>query len=140
MQLGDYSNAAYQAQYGATTDVAFVVSKNTTSTTNNRVYAVRLSDGAILWQFNAAGASQMDGSVGGAWIDYGRNRLYIVTRAGAAGSQASLWSLDSLTGTLLGSLSLGHITSAPMQSYYDDTTLYVGTSSGKLFRYALPLP
>jgi outer membrane protein assembly factor BamB len=131
VQLGGYGNAAFQAQYGATTDVVFAVSKNT-STTNNRVYAVRLSDGALLWQFNQTGTYQMDGSLGGAWIDYGRNRLYVVTRAGAGGGQASLWSLNSLTGALVGSLSLGHIEAAPMQSYLDETTLYVGTTGGNL--------
>jgi len=131
VQLGDYSDAAFQAQYGATSDVIFVASKNS-STTTNRVYAVRLSDGALLWQFNATGAYQMDGSVGGIWIDYSRNQLYIPTRAGAAGTQPSLWVLDSLTGNLLGNLSLGHIDSAPTQSYYDDSTLYVATTSGNL--------
>jgi outer membrane protein assembly factor BamB len=131
VQLGDYSNTAFQAQYGATADVIFVVSKNT-NTTNNRVYAVRLSDGALLWQFNETGAYQMDGSVGGVWIDYSRNRLYIPTRAGATGTQSSLWALDSLTGTLLGSLVLGYIDVNPTQSYYDDSTLYVSTTGGNL--------
>jgi outer membrane protein assembly factor BamB len=132
VQLWDFSNASYRAQYGpSVTDVVFLVARNSSSTTNNRVYAVRLSDGAILWQFNANGGFQMDGSIGGAWIDATRNRLYVATRAGATETQASLWTLDSLTGDLIGTLSLGHIESTPVQSY-DDSTLYVGTSIGNV--------
>jgi outer membrane protein assembly factor BamB len=124
-----YSNATFKAV--ATDDLLFAATRNV-STTNNEVFAMRASDGALRWTFNGTGAYQMDYVVGTPWLDYTRNRLYVASRAGAAGTQPSLWVINSLDGTLVQSFALGHLQSSPTLSY-DETTLYVGNTTGSLY-------
>jgi outer membrane protein assembly factor BamB len=128
-QIRTYSNATFKA--ATTDDLLFAATRNT-STTNNRVYALRASDGAVVWTFNSTGASQMDYVVGTPWIDYTRNRLWVASRAGTLGTQNSLWVINTLDGSLLQSFALGHLQVAPTMSY-DDTTIYVGTTTGRLY-------
>jgi hypothetical protein len=128
-QILAYSNATFKA--AATDDLLFAATRNV-STTNNKVFAMRASDGALRWTFNGTGTYQMDYVVGMPWLDYTRNRLYVASRAGAAGTQPSLWVINSLDGTLVQSFALGHLQTAPALSY-DETTLYVGNTSGNLY-------
>jgi len=124
-----YSNAAFKAV--ATDDLLFAATRNV-STTNNKVFAMRASDGALRWTFNGTGTYQMDYVVGTPWLDYTRNRLYVASRAGAAGTQPSLWVINALDGSLAQSFALGHLQSSPTMSY-DETTLYVGNTTGSLY-------
>ena len=137
-QLRAYSDAAFQATY--TDDVVFVASRNATDTNcgagssarNNKVFALRASDGALLWTFNADCSHQADWFEGMPFVDYARNRLYLTSRAGAGGTQTSLWVLDTLTGapvTPPTPLTLGHLRAAPSLSA-DGATLYVGSWDG----------
>jgi outer membrane protein assembly factor BamB len=128
-QILAYSNATFKAS--ATDDVVFAATRNV-STTNNKVFALRASDGTVRWTFNATGASQMDYVVGTPWLDYTRNRLYVASRAGAAGNQRSLWVINALDGTLVQSFALGHLQSSPTLSF-DESTLYVGNTTGSLY-------
>jgi outer membrane protein assembly factor BamB len=123
------SSAAFQAAY--TSDVIFAPSRNT-STTNNTVSALRATDGAVLWTFNGTGTYSIDYIVGEPYVDYPRNRIYVASRAGAAGTQQSLWVLNSLNGALVGSLALGHLQVSPTLSY-DGNTIYVGNTAGTLY-------
>ncbi len=115
----------------ATDDLLFAATRNV-STTNNKVFAMRASDGALRWTFNGAGTYQMDYVVGTPWLDYARARLYVASRAGAAGTQPSLWVINALDGTLVQSFALGHLQSSPTLSY-DENTLYVGNTTGNLY-------
>lgn len=131
-QMWDYSGPGYRARYGPTvTDLVFFVSRNA-STTTNRIYALRLADGALMWQFNATGGVALDGGVGVPVVDMARSRLYVPTRAGATGTQPSLWTLSTLDGSLVGSLALGHVEAALGVSW-DWNTLYVGATRGTLY-------
>jgi outer membrane protein assembly factor BamB len=125
-----YPNAA-SFRAVATDDVLFAATRNV-STTNNKVFAMRASDGALRWTFNATGAYQMDYVVGTPWVDYARARLYVASRAGAAGTQPSLWVINALDGTLVQSFALGHLQSSPTLSY-DENTMYVGNTTGNLY-------
>jgi outer membrane protein assembly factor BamB len=128
-QLRAWSDAAFQAAYSE--DVLFVPTRNA-STTNNKLFALRASEGSILWSFNGTiGSYNVDYIVGMPWVDYARNRVYVVSRAGA-GAQASLWVINSLTGALVTSFPLGHIDASPTMSA-DGATLYVGNQAGTLY-------
>jgi outer membrane protein assembly factor BamB len=85
-----------------------------------------------LWTFNADCSQQVDWIEGMPYVDYARNRLYITSRAGGAGTQSSLWVIDTLTGALVtppAPLTLGHLRAAPSLSA-DGTTLYIGSWDG----------
>jgi hypothetical protein len=135
-QLLSYADAAFLGAY--TDDVIFVGSRNAgaancgTSTTNNKVFALRASDGAVLWTFNGTCTSAVDWIVGMPYIDYGRNRLYVTSRAGAAGTQTSLWIIDTLNGALVtppSPLTLGHLEASPTLSF-DGNAIYVASWDG----------
>jgi hypothetical protein len=128
-QIRAYSDAAFQA---ASTDSLLFAATRNVSTTNNKVFALRAGDGSVQWTFNATGAYAMDYVVGAPWLDYGRNRLYVASRAGAFGNQPSLWVIDTLTGQLVQSFALGHLQTSPSISW-DETTLYVGNTTGRLY-------
>jgi hypothetical protein len=132
-QLRQWSDAAFQAAY--TDDVLFVATRNASST-NNKLFALRASNGAVLWTFNGTGTYNVDYIVGMPWVDYARNRVYMVSRAGAAGTQSSLWVINSLNGTLVQSFALGHLEASPTMSY-DGNTLYVGATNGDFYAYDL---
>ncbi len=128
-QIRSYSNATFQATY--TGDVIFAATRNS-STTNNKLFAIRASDGSVLWTFNQTGAYSVDYIVGMPYVDYVRNRIYVASRAGASGTQSSLWVINTLDGTLAASFALGHLESSPTLSY-DGNTLYVGNTAGDLY-------
>jgi outer membrane protein assembly factor BamB len=103
------------------------------------VFALQASDGATLWTFNATctgGAA--DWIVGMPYVDYGRNRLYVTSRAGSDGTQTSLWVIDTLSGALVtppSPLTLGHLEGSPNLSA-DGNTIWVNSwdgSSGTLY-------
>jgi hypothetical protein len=120
-----------QIAQGASGDVLFVPTRNA-SDTRNRVFALRLTDGSVLWTFNGTFTRPMDIAIGQPYVDYARNRLWVTTRAGAAGTQSSLWILDSTTGALVQSLALGPVDAAPSLAY-DGNTVYVGANGGTLY-------
>ncbi len=140
-QLRSYANAAFQATYAD--DLIFAGSRNAgdtncgvgTSATNNKLFALRATDGAVLWTFNGTCTNAVDWIVGMPYVDYGRNRLYVTSRAGAAGTQTSLWVIDTLTGALVtppSPLTLGHLEASPTLSA-DGSTIYVGNLAGTLY-------
>jgi hypothetical protein len=134
-QVRQWSNATFQATY--TNDVLFAATLNTTGTptTNNKVFALDATTGAVLfgWPFNpSATGGAMDGVVGMPYVDYARNRLYVASRAGSAGTQQSLWVINTLNGTLVTSFALGHLETSPTLSY-NGNTIYVGNTTGSLY-------
>jgi hypothetical protein len=137
IQIRLYSNAAFATAYAGTYDVVFATTSNTTGsfTTNNKVIALRSDTGAVVWTFNPcspACTQNVDQIIGQPWVDYARNRLYVTSRAGASGNQRSLWVLNSLNGAVVTSFALGHVSTAPTQSW-DGDTLWVGNENGDLY-------
>lgn len=135
------TNPDFQAQH--TDDVIFVATYNTTATvcgtanTNNKVFGIRASDGFILWTVNdACSRNDVDAIKGQPWVDYARNRLYVASRAGASGTQQSLWVIKTATdaegsrGAVLtcpGCSGLGHLETSPTLSS-GGATIYVGNT------------
>ncbi|MFZ1060311.1 MAG: PQQ-binding-like beta-propeller repeat protein [Candidatus Rokuibacteriota bacterium] len=136
VQVRADSNAAFQAAY--TDDVIFVATRNSSGTpvcgtanTNNKLLALRAGDGAVLWTFNLNCTSTVDAIVGQPWVDYTRNYVYVASRAGASGTQPSLWVINGLDGTLVTSFALGHFSTSPTVSS-TGAALYVGNEAGSL--------
>jgi outer membrane protein assembly factor BamB len=143
-QLRAYSNTQFQTNPGYTADVLFVATLNSTTTvpcgtagTNNKLFALNASTGAVLWAFNSTVPSPCAYAVnyvsGMPYVDYGRNRIYVTSHSdNATKTQSSLWIIDTLTGALIGRLALGHLDSSPTLSY-DGNTIYVGNTDGMLY-------
>jgi len=131
-QVRQWSDAAFQA--AQVDDLLFVATRNT-SATNNKVFALRASDGSVAWTFSPG---NVDYIVGMPWVDYARNRVYIVSRSNG-GTQSSLWAINTLNGSLVASRNLGDIEASPTMSY-DGNTLYVGNLNGDLYAIDLTSP
>jgi len=128
VQVWAWSNAAFQSAYSG--DVMFAATRNGSSTTNT-VYALKATDGTVLWNFNTSLTNatycpcNIDYIVGEPLVDYGRNRLYVASRGGATpGTQSSLWVINSLNGAIIQQVALTHLQTSPTLSY-DRNTIYV---------------
>ncbi len=74
----------------------------------------------------------MDQVLGQPWVDYVRDRLYVASRDGSAGTQNSLWFLDIVnSGNLLKVFSGADFTTGPSQSA-DGNSLWIGDEAGVL--------
>ena len=144
-QLGAYTNCdggAFTAQYGATTDLIYVASRNN-SRTANQIWAVRALDGGIQWTFTPGTA--MDRATGQPYVDYCRNRLWVSTGNGSGGTQDSLWVINAVTVSATASKitsfpgtgvqSVGNQTSSAPTLSYSGTTVYVGDAAGKVYAF-----
>jgi len=141
--LRGFFSSAMTAAYPGTYDIIFVASMNNTGSggfTNNKVFALRSDTGAVLWTFSPAtltgglcpSGCPMDQVLGQPWVDYVRDRLYVSSRGGSAGTQNSLWFLDIVNnGNLVKVFSGADFTTGPSQSS-DGNSLWIGDESGTL--------
>ena len=140
--LRGYFSPAMTTAYPGSYDIIFVATMNNTGTggfTNNKVFALRSDTGATLWTFSPATLASglcpagcpMDQVLGQPWIDYVRDRLYVASRDGSAGTQNSLWFLDIVNGSLVARYSGGDFTTGPSQSS-DGNSLWIGDEAGTL--------
>ncbi len=141
-QVRQWSDAAFQAAY--TGDVIFAPTLNTvppSQNTNNKVFALDASTGAVLWTFSPT----MDGVQGMPYVDYSRDRIYVTSCDGSAdcksGTQQSLWVIKTVDGegVLKGQArscpactTPKGIKTSPTLSY-NGQTLYVGDNAGTLY-------
>ena len=138
-----FFSPAMSTAYPGTYDIVFVTTMNNTATggfTNNKVFALRSDTGATLWTFSPATLASglcpagcpMDQVLGQPWVDYVRDRLYVASRDGSAGTQNSLWFLDIVNnGALLARYSGADFTTGPSQSS-DGNSLWIGDEAGVL--------
>jgi len=124
VQLRKYSNAAFQGAF--TTDMLYVGTREL-STTTNKVYGLNANTGAIVWTFNPL---NMDGVNSTPAADYAGNFVWVSSLSNG-GAQPSLWKIDSLTGALAESFSLGDISGSPTPNF-DNRVIYATTDSGNL--------
>ena len=141
--LRPYFSGAMTTAYPGTYDIIFVATMNNTGSggfTNNKVFALRSDTGATLWTFSPATLSGglcpsgcgMDQVLGQPWVDYVRDRLYVASRDGSAGTQNSLWFLDiANSGNLVKVFSGADFTTGPSQSS-DGNSLWIGDEAGVL--------
>jgi len=141
--LRGFFSTAMTTAYPGTYDIIFVATMNNTATggfTNNKVFALRSDTGATLWTFSPATLTSglcpagcpMDQILNQPWVDYVRDRLYVASRDGSAGTQNSLWFLDIVnSGALVARYSGGDFTTGPSQSS-DGNALWIGDEAGVL--------
>ena len=143
-QVRAWSSAAFQAAY--TDDVIFAVTLNTSSPTNNKVFALKASDGTLAWPtlFNLNGTDyNVDTIAGQPYVDYVNDRLYVASKAGSSGTQQSLWVIKTVDGeTVLKGQPVSpcsactvtgrHFDTSPTLSW-DGATLYLGAMDGTLY-------
>ena len=139
--LRGYFSSAMTTAYPGTYDIIFVATMNNTASggfTNNKVFALRSDTGATLWTFSPATLASglcptgcpMDQVLGQPWVDYVRDRIYVASRDGSAGTQNSLWFLDIVNGgALVAKYSGADFTTGPSQSS-DGNSLWVGDEAG----------
>jgi len=119
------------------------------STTSNKVFAFKASDGTSAgWTFQDGG-NGVDSIAGQPWVDYALNRIYVASRAGSGSNQQSLWVIKTVTdgeGTQgqpvsscpactnvpAAGLKGVHFETSPTLSY-NGNTLYIGDTAGKLY-------
>jgi hypothetical protein len=162
VQLQRFSNQTFKDTYNSATysfytgDVVFAATKNATSggfNQNNKIYALRATDGTTLWTFdpnnvtNCSPARPMDIVPGQPAVDYYGNRLLITTEDGFSTAQNSLWVISTLgpdgsgasnncNGMLVASVgSLRDIDSSIWQNY-DGSRFYFQNSDCALFARA----
>ncbi len=113
VQMRRFSNAAFTTAYplvnGETSyDVVFAATKNATSggfNQNNKIYALKSTDGSLLWTFDPNSTSvcnparPMDIVPAQVAVDYSLNRLIVTTEDGFSSAQNSLWVISSLPPT-----------------------------------------
>jgi hypothetical protein len=100
MTADPFTNAYNSPTFGNYTgDVLFVTTRGG-GTINNKVLAVKATDGSTLWTFspNTAFGLAMDQVTGTPAVDYARNRLYITSLDGALSGQATFWVIDTTNG------------------------------------------
>jgi outer membrane protein assembly factor BamB len=90
VQLATFSGGSYPHAF----DLVVVGTRNTADTTNNAIYGLNGNTGAIVWSFAPGNLDII--SSGGA-LDYLTNSVWFASRAGALGTQPSLWKLDTAT-------------------------------------------
>ena len=112
VQLRSYSNGAFQSAFAH--DLVYVVTRYACgATSENKVYALDASDGAIEWEFDPSTteALAMDFATEGCTIDYANNRIYFGTNQPAA--NPTLWAVSTLDGTRAWSRNVGSIRTQP---------------------------
>jgi outer membrane protein assembly factor BamB len=105
-----FGSSSFNAKYAY--DLVYFVTRNDTaiSRTNNKVFALNATNGAIVWTFNQSGGNNVDMIVAPPAMDYFHDKLFVMSYAGAAGNQPSLWVLDLLNdGALLASYNYGDL-------------------------------
>ncbi len=90
-------------------DLIFIATQITGST-QHKVVALSSANGSVVWQ-----SQQMSPVLGGMLVDYARDRLYVPTTSTGSGS---LKILDTLTGNVVGSASVGPVTYGVVRDFF----------------------
>lgn len=128
VQLWGASDDTFRA---LNTDLVFVgTAYGCSSTTANKVFALKASDGSPAWIFNNTGAYQMD-QVHGLAVDYSRNTVFAVTDHRGSEYQNTVWALASTNGSKRWSVNLGDIRAEPLVA---NDSLYIVNANGVLWK------
>ena len=164
VQSQRYANQAFKNAYNSATygnytgDVLFVATSNindgSNQNKNNKIYALRSTDGTTLWTFspntdatNCSPVYPMDVVLNTPGVDYNLNYLFVTSQDGPTAGQNSLWVVntlgpatsgpaDAVCRGLLPSTS-GTLLDSEMSLWmsYDQSTFYFQSSNGLLRAY-----
>ena len=138
---------------GVTPDVVFVGTRNTGTTSANKVYALNggnttvtataggnctsgsVAPGGILWTYTGGGTNpNMDIISSTPYPDFINNVVWVTSRGAGGTTQPSVWKLNATNGTLASGTAtwnLGDVDSSPVPNA-DGSFIYVGTNAGTL--------
>ncbi len=97
VQLKAFSNASYPHAF----DLVVVGTRNTSDTTNNKIVALNGNTGSTVWTFDPGNLDIINSTP---VVDLTNNAVWITSRAGATGTQPSIWKLDTTTSNPAGNL------------------------------------
>lgn len=129
VQLKQLSSVSFTPAH----DIVVAGTRNSTTTTGNKVVAVDGNTGAAVWTLTGGAlTNSLDMVNSTPLVDYTNNAIWVTSRSGLLGTQSSLWKLDPSTGAVLFSAALGDIDSSPSETA-GAGILFVGTNSGLLY-------
>lgn len=126
VQVLSYAGGGYTLGY----DLVIVGTRNigAGSTTNNKIYGLNGNTGATVWTANTGNLDIVNSTP---MLDYANNMVWFTSRSNG-GVQASLWKINTNTGTVSASFSLGD-TDQPPSLDSDGRAVYVLTNGGILY-------
>jgi len=130
VHLRRYATAAFKAAYS--TDLIYVPTRYSAclgSNVQNKVFALRATNGMSEWAFNESNLVQMDIVAESGYLDYASDTLYVASERTYSTTQDSLWAINILTGTKTWSRNVGRMQTIPMVR---GDRLYVGTLAGEI--------
>lgn len=124
------------ASYTRATDLVIAGTRNTATTTGNRVVGLDGNDGTTAWTLlgNNGGTPSMDIVASTPFVDYVNNAIWVTSNSNGTTTQPSLWKINpNNTGTrLLASANLNDISNSPSMTQSGDV-LFVGNDIGTLY-------
>jgi outer membrane protein assembly factor BamB len=130
VHLRRFASDSFKAAY--TTDVIYVATRYSNvcggGTTQNKVYALRATDGTTLWSFNYYNTVNVDIILESPYLDIAGDKLYVAAERTSV-SQDNLWAIDVLTGTSAWAANVGSIHTTPV---IRGERIYVATTQGEI--------
>ena len=122
------------AAYTGTHDLVVLGTRNSGTTTGNRILGLDGNAGTMTWQLlgNSGGNPAMDIVVATPFVDYVNNAIWVTSNSAGGVAQPSLWKVNPNTGARLATANLGNISNAPYVSVAGET-LFVGNDAGTLY-------
>ncbi len=128
VQVKSFANVGYLNAF----DLVIVATRNTGSTTNNKVYGLNGNTGATVWTFTPG---NMDIVSATPYVDYVNNMVWVASRSAGGVVQPSLWKISTNSSGAAASsatFNLNDVDQAPTQNF-DGKVIYVTANNGRLW-------
>ncbi|HKV60449.1 MAG TPA: DUF2341 domain-containing protein [Candidatus Acidoferrum sp.] len=128
VQVRSFANVGYTNAF----DLVIVATRNSGSTTNNKVYGLNGNTGATVWTFSPGNMDMVNVTP---YVDYVNNVVWVASHANGGGGQPSLWKINTNTGVLAAgtaTFNLNDIDQPPTQNF-DGKVIYVLANNGRLW-------
>jgi outer membrane protein assembly factor BamB len=124
VQVKSFAGGSYSLAF----DLVIVGTRNVGSATNNKIYGLNGNTGATVWTANTGNLDMVNSTP---MLDYTNNMVWVTSRSNS-GAQASLWKINTNTGTVSASFSLGDSDQSPSMDS-DGRAVYVLSNGGILY-------
>ncbi|HTP45114.1 MAG TPA: DNRLRE domain-containing protein [Candidatus Acidoferrum sp.] len=130
VQVKSFSDGTFTPTH----DLLVLGTRNTGSTSANRIVGMDGNTGATLWQTigNSGGVPRMDIINSTPAIDFVNHAVWVTSRSNGGTTRPSLWKLNPNTGAVITTAALGDTDADPTLSIPGDV-LFVGNNAGTIF-------
>ena len=130
VQVKSFSDGTFTPTH----DLLVLGTRNTGSTSANRIVGMDGNTGATLWQTigNSGGVPRMDIINSTPAIDFVNHAAWVTSRSNGGTTRPSLWKLNPNTGAVITTAALGDTDADPTLSIPGDV-LFVGNNAGTIF-------